>query len=1311
MSLLCRTFACLFFFVLVSDYSWAQLADTTTYKLDWQNYKVFNIDGKEKGIISFYKAAHTPRSHYLPLYSLTVRNSHVSSVEVKDGQWVELTAAENAHLSNDLREHINPQPFINNGWAGKSPSSTLSFIPLRRNLASGTVEKLIRFRLEIVTLNAIYPQSSNATSRRVNQARLGDAGSVLSQGEWYKLGFPSSGIYKIDYTYLRTMGINPDSIDPRRIQLWTNGGGMLPELIDSSLSVQPTDLAETPLFVSGENDGKFDPLDYVLFYVKGPNTWRKSDKGQFYEPINHLYSAYSYCFLTVASTAGKRIKNSLPTTALPEATFSSYSSRFVYERDLINLLASGRRWYGEEFDDRLDQTFTIPSTGILPGRQVYIQSSLMNKSTDTRSSSFQASLNGSFVNTYNLEGSGVGNEAQVGFQLTFLDSISSDFVANTKNLLLNYRYSKSSGGLGTGYLDYFSLNFEESLTVKSNPMDFRHIASQNYNTVGYTLEKGIANEPLLIWDISDLSNIYQIEAQVAGGSTSFIADSKGIVREYITFFGNKFPNPSTQVSIPNQNLAATSVPNLLIVTYPLFKAQAEKLAELRRRHDKMDVVVATTEEVYNEFSSGAQDLVAIRNFAKMYHNRENPNHNTDSEKLKFKYLLLFGDASYDYKNILGYSTPSSYVPIYESEVSLLPLYTYSSDDYVGMLSPGEGIWEDNAMHSMDIGVGRLPVKTQSEAESVVNKLIAYSTSTTSLGSWRHNLTYVCDNMETAPEIAFIQNAEELSSQVEEEASEYNIKKIYVGAYQKEISPSGVTAPGATRDINTYLNTEGSLLINYIGHGGYNQWASENILNIPQIQALTNFNKLAFFVTATCNFGQYDNPRIISGGEILLLEPQGGAIGLLTTTRAVFQHTNEQLNDAFHRSVFVRDSLRKHIRMGDVLRLTKNNSLSTGTFTRNFGLLGDPSMMLAYPKDTIVITKINDRPYFTVSDTLKAKSKVTISGEIRNSYGVKKQDFNGVVNVLVYDKKTSTKTVDQYGSLPIIPFQVLETKIFDGLASVKNGEFSFTLVIPRNINYNVGFGKISLYANSENGNMDDAGLGENGIFVGGSDTSTQFDNTPPVVKLFMNDESFVSGGFTNDHPVFLVKLYDEQGISSVGSTGRSITATLNNEVKSDVVLDSYYKTDRDTYKSGTVRYQLSNLKEGANTIKVKAFDTDTNSATANLDFVVATTKDLALKNILNYPNPFTTNTAFHFDHNRPGDNLDVMIQVFTVAGRLVKTLNTYALGGQTHFSELHWDGKDDYGDEIGRGVYVYKVSVRAQSDGSKIEEYQKLVILN
>ena len=1261
--------------------SYSQTTDTTTYQLNWYSHTPVLVEGTKQQVISFEGASHNPEKGYLPVFSTIFNDLYILSAELRDEKWLEVGKLDEKYLIRIDSVKSEIDLWISNGIARKHHVANVNIVPFRRN-SSGQIEKLISFRLKLETGSAPVSLKPNAQFRQMSTS------SVLATGDWYKMAFDKSGVYKIDYAFLENMGLRPSQINPQNIQIWSNGGGMLPELCSEE---RPIDLSQVNISVVGAEDGSFDKDDYIILYVQGPNVWTKESSEPFYRPKNHLYSKFSYYFLTIGTAAGNRI--TIADVGNPEGKILTSHRREVHEIDSYNFLSSGRRWYGEEFIDVLSRNFNIRSTGVVNGSTLYLQSSLMNKSPDNYSSSFVGTINGIPINTWPISGSGSGSTyIRLGWDHDVLDSISTNGITGATSLNLNYTYRRSVTGKGVGFLNYYAVNFEEKLIYEEGALPFRNVNSINFGTqwFEYVISKR-AEVNLKVWNITSVNDIVEMKVADLGSSCSFTSQAKNIIKEYVAFSNLDFLKPISAEKIENQSIRSASTPNLLIVTHPLFKEQALRLADFRTSNDGIEVLVVTTEEVYNEFSSGAQDLVAIRDCARMFY-KKNPD--------KFQNLLLFGDASYDYRNLANNAQATSLVPVYESEESMDPIYSYSSDDYVGLLDDNEGTWDKNDL--LDIGIGRIPVNTPQEAEGVVSKLIRYATDLSNLGEWRQKATYIADS---GDEDVFLQNADKLAGVVSNNYPAFNVDKVYVAAYPKENLPSVTKAPGANADIQKAFN-EGALVMNYIGHGGELQLSAKDILNTADIQALSN-TKYPFIVTATCDFGRYDAPSIVSGGELLFIHQNGGAIGLLTTTRPVFQFSNEKLNDAFHQSIF-----ENQYTLGEVQMRTKNLSINTGPINRNFALLGDPSMKLALPAESVSITKVNGLDFVPYRDTLKAQSKMTISGEVRTRTGAKMADFNGVVNIIAYDKSITVNCYDD----PNVTFKVQNKKIFNGSATVKNGEFTSTFIVSKDINYNVDLGRISLYASKEDGSKIDAGGYNNTIYVGSSEKNVPVDNTPPIVKVYLNDESFVQQGVTNENPLLIVKLFDESGISAVGGIGGSITATITHENSKpeEIILDSYYKSDRDSYQSGTINYRLSNQKEGFNSVKINAFDASKNGLgkeSGIVEFNVVKNEKLVLNKILNYPNPFTTSTMFHFDHNRAGDDLEVLLQVFTVTGKLIKTISSYESSALTHVSGLHWDGKDDFGDNIGRGVYVYKLSVKALSDGAKKEEYQKLVILN
>ena len=734
----------------------------------------------------------------------------------------------------------------------------------------------------------------------------------------------------------------------------------------------------------------------------------------------------------------------------------------------------------------------------------------------------------------------------------------------------------------------------------------------------------------------------------------------------------------------------------MIITHPYFVSSANKLAAHRRSNDGLSVQIISVTDIYNEFSSGNQDITAIRDFIKMIYDKNAGG--ADS----LEYVLLFGDCSYDYKNKIAPNT--NFVPIYESINSLHPVNSFSSDDYFGFMDESEGLWGESPSENyyIDLGIGRIPCNTLEQAEAVVKKIISYSNKSVTYNPWKNNIAFIADAGDSNLHLS---QADQLANNLEAINPSINISKIYLDAFPFKTAPDGVSAPDCNKAINEAVEG-GSLLINYTGHGGVAQLSVKRVITIPQITSWKNPDKLPLFVTATCEFGTYDDPQFESAGEQILLTPYGGGVGIVTTTRPVYSNSNFALNSAFYSVIFTKKN-GKYPRLGNAIIHTKNNALYD-VVNRNYALLGDPSMRLDYPENNIVLTSINNANI--ASDTLNALEKVTFKGQVNDNNNAKISTFNGTIYVTVYDKKSNIKTLGQDGSIAT-SVKALNSIIYTGQATVTNGDFSFSFVVPKDISYQIDYGKISLYAKETNLNSDAAGYNKQ-ILIGGSSKNAKADNTPPLIKLFMNDESFVNGGTTNYTPKLIALISDSNGINITGSgIGHELSGVLNNNDKDVIVLNKYYSSKKDDYTAGRVDYQLNLAKPGQQTIRVKAWDTYNNSSEATLDFVVASDEKLALSHVLNYPNPFSSNTNFHFDHNRAGEDLSVQVQVFTTSGKLVKTLQTEAVISKSHFSELNWDGKDDYGDNIGKGVYVYKVSVRSKRDNSQFHTYEKLVILN
>jgi hypothetical protein len=1238
-----------------------------------------------------FQGAYLLPGEQLPYFSLYLPEGGVQGFTFQNPEYLPFSGEDSRLVSSiNISTEITVQ--LTEATENKRRVTLVAFIPIRRNPQTGQVEKLVRFGYQYYTESSRAVEDTSPKRNPEQTLRQRAPASVLAAGEWYKIGVTSTGIHKIDRAALQAIGINPQNVDPRRIRIFGNATGMLPQ---KNRDFRPDDLVENAIYVEGEADGSFHPEDYILFFAQGPHTWtRNSQRPEKFAHHFNLYTDTAYYFITVGQSNGKRVTTETAPSGAVQ-TISSYDERWFHEQDLQNMVQSGREWYGEKFDAFIrTRTIAFPASDLVPGSQIIVTSFVMGNSPAPNS--FGVKLNDRDLGVQQISGRGSFDYHPMGVNSLAIFELPLSNLSYSNELRVGLTFNQGTSQTATGHLNYLEIQAERILRIFGNQTIFRSLRSLSAPVSQFSI--GGAGPGIRVWDVTDPRRALQQEVTVISNIATFTA-STDTLREFVAFTGSNFPAPVAAGKVANQNLHRLNLNgnlDLVILTNPLFRTEANRLAEHRRNHTNMEVEVVTTHQVFNEFSSGSQDVTAIRDFMKMLFDRSKKG---ADEPI---YLLILGDASYDFKNRIPNNT--NFVPVYQSRRSLDPVLSYSSEDYFGFLDDDEGFWDEESFrdpHLLDIGIGRLPAQTAADAATMVQKIIQYD-NPSSFGKWRNRLTFVADDGDFNEHL---NDAENLVKILENRQPHYNVNKVYLDMYRQEAVPSGQRSPDTNAAIDKAVE-QGSLLINYTGHGGETGWASEQIVTIPQVRNWKNADRLTFMLTATCEFGRYDDPRRNSGAEYALLNPQGGAVGLLTTTRPVYSNGNRLLNTTFIDNMF-RPINNRMPRLGDLMQVTKNKSFS-GVNNRNFSLLGDPSQTLAYPELRAIVQNINGRIVGGgETDTIRALSKVVLEGAITDLGGVVQNSFNGQLQVSVFEKPMLLNTLGNEN--PVKQILVRENLIYDGLASIGNGLFSVTFVVPKDISYNFGFGKISLYANNQ---TTDAHGSSQDVVIGGFASEAEVDNTPPRINLFMDDESFVFGGITASNSTLIAKLFDESGINTSGiGIGHEITAILDGNKDNLIVLNEYYTADVDSYQSGRVRFLFKDLSNGPHNIKVKAWDTHNNSAEEEVEFIVANKETISLEHVLNYPNPFSTSTTFHFDHNRSGEDLEILIQVFTVSGRLVKTLHAVAPGSKAHIGDIHWDGKDDFNDTLAKGVYVYKVSIRSQRDGSKANKFEKLVILN
>ena len=1110
--------------------------------------------------------------------------------------------------------------------------------------------------------------------------------SVLAKGNWYKISVPAEGVYKIDVAFLSSLGLNTQSISSASIRLYGNGGGMLPE---SNAVRRYDDLQENAIMIMDGGDGLFNGSDYLLFYSQGPHTWNKDSLNKTFTYQTNLYSSEFYYYLTIGGP-GKRISTGNALSSNFQVT--SFDERIAHEIESVNFLRSGKQWYGEEFGhtpgSTLNRAFSFHLPALVNGSDLRLNTSVAARSVGAPAN-FDIRLNGQ-SNTVAI--AAVSGNYLEAFAVEATTSLTS--IATQDNVTVNYTFIPAAFN-AQGWLNWFTLSGRRRLNMQGlSQQSFRDWQSMAAGNIAeFRLENVLPNAQ--VWDVTDPLNPVRMFLQGSGSAASF-SNHASSLREYIYIDGVFFPSPQRIGTVANQNLHAPVVVDYLIISPAAFRSEANRLAAFHRQRNALKCVVTTTEEIFNELSSGVADPAAIRDYVKMYYDRAG-----NDSTLRPKYLLLFGDASFDYKARVTNNT--NLVPAFESTNSLDPLGTYTTDDFFALLDDADDINLTSPPALLDLGVGRIPASTVAEAKNSVDKLVHYH-SPAALGSWRNQLTLVADDEDANLHL----NDAELFSTTSSANPVINQNKIYLDAYRQESGSGGSRYPEVNKAIANQM-TAGNLVWNYTGHGGSSRLAEEAVLDQEILRLVENKNKLPLMITATCDFAPYDDPANKSIGEQLLLANDKGAIALTTTTRLVFAFSNRVINNNFLSFALTPDSLGSHLRLGDIMRRTKNHTYNASgdvINNRKFTLLGDPAMKLAFPAGRIAITRINGQT-LPSADTISALEKVTIDGVITGVNGSTLTGFNGTVYTTIFDKPQPVSTLANDAGSIKTTFQQQTNQVFKGKASVVNGAFTFSFIVPKDINYQVGDGRVSLYA--ENGTSDATGV-FNQLKIGGSGNVALTDNEGPLIKPYLNDEKFVQGGLVNEQPVLLVKLADSSGINTSGTgIGHDLTAILDNDDKNVLVLNEFYEADLDDYTKGTVRYPLPTLEPGNHTLKVKAWDVANNSSETVLDFVVAKKEALQLTRVLNYPNPFTTHTSFWFEHNQPPGSLKVLIQIFSVSGKLVHQIQKVVDADGNRVTGIDWDGTDSYGQKLARGVYIYKIRVTG-GDGNHAEKMEKIYIL-
>ena len=1098
--------------------------------------------------------------------------------------------------------------------------------------------------------------------------------SVLNSGKWVKIQVAEDGIYKLTAADLKKMGFS--NLD--KVAVYGYGGWPLDEDFSTTYI---DDVPEVAVWRGA---------DYLLFYGKGPRKWEYSFSDKSFIHTNNPYSNYGYYFVTEKETAGRTMEKaaSAAGATLQVTTFDDY---VLHEEELVSVNSSGRELYGESFTSTLSRDFTISVPGI---------------TNDEGKATLSFISRGNGTITMNVDGNALisgsvsvpSDEYEVARELYRERAWTADKGETVK---VNIGYSTT--GHKNVHLNYFRLQMKRQLKVYDNYTFFRSLSARG-NASRFVIQG--ADASTLVFDVTDGVNPQQMETSLNGTELSFSIPASASLREFVVVKPSQIKAPVTVGEVANQNLHALPQQDMIIIAQPNFTTQAERLAEAHRTKDNLTVRVVTPESIYNEFSSGTPDATAYRRFMKMFYDRQT------SEADAPKYLLLFGDGSFDNRKLTSAWKSvdmSNMLLTYQTEESLNQ-YSYVVDDYFGFLDDannGEEIYEQK----VDIGIGRFPVRTVAQATNAVDKVISYIENKNT-GAWKNNLCFMADDGNNADRftIGHMEEADSLADHLNRDHPELMIHKLYYDAYKKDKTAGSY--PDVRANLQKLLK-DGLLLFNYTGHGGTTALSDEKVVTQTDIAQYT-YPCLPVWVTATCDFTRFDNVET-SAGEDVFLNAKSGGIALFTTVRVAYRPYNAYIDSHLLHNLFSRVNGRKRS-LGDAMKAMKRSLVASGSYNTNrvkmgFCLIGDPAVKLAYPEYGMKVTAINGQPVGETPVSFKALEKITVEGEVLDVSGQLATDFTGIVNPTVKDSKmtvTCLKNNNQDDS-PAFTFTDYPNTIFIGNDSVRNGKFSFTFTVPKDISYSNLQGKMNLYAvDTESGN-EAQGNFDNFIVGGTSDTAETDTIGPEIRALYLNDTTFVDGGQVNTTPYFVAELWDKSGVNITGSSvGHDMMLVIDESTVLSYNLNSYYELLPGEEGTGIVKFPIPALEPGKHTAEFWVWDILNNSTVRTFTFEVVEGLKPFLFDVIATPGIAREQVTFHLMHNRPESRMRVGIMVYDLAGRQLWKHEESGTSGLFENYTVSWDLTSG-GVRMRPGVYIYRAAI--STDNSKdATKARKFIIL-
>lgn len=1245
-----------FIYLILAFVSIITIAQNHEIEQDFTWLSSIEIDNYEERPLQFKEYTGWNEASQLPHYSVQIPINTVFDVDSIDLSYTTKSSPiSNKNETDYLFLHRKKDtPLLRKQviTINKENYLKITLTPIEYDSFSNQYNKINHVKINIHVPNT--PIGSTLKSKQAIRTQ-----SILANGKWVKIKILESGIHKIPYSLLTAWGFST----PSKVNVFGNGGNMLPK---ANNAPRLDDLSENAIM-------HFN--DAIYFYAQGATSWTYNSERAMFVHRLHDYTDESFYFLSEDNGIGKRVELSTKTSPTFTNETDQFDSYQFHEFNNQNLLKSGCEWYGLRFDAGQERDYSFEFKNLVTNKPVKILTDIIGRSNTENY--FFTYINNSTVENQKITVAPVDYKT---YTKNFANegSALSEFLSNSGLITVKMRYS-ATGSASSGWMNYICLNAKEKL-ILNDQLSFRNIETTGPGlSTRFNIKNATSNSRL--WDVSNHTTPKSINIESFNSKKGFTYQTDEL-HEFVAFNTNaSLPQPEFESSLSNQNLHDASVPDMLIISHPLFKDEAQRLAQIHSDHSGLECLIVEPEQIYNEFSSGSPDISGIRDFVRHLYLKND----------RLKYLLLFGDGSYDNKTYDDKNT--NFILTYQSENSLNISETYTSDDFFGCLDNNEG--NDILNNGLDIGIGRLPVSSLEHAQTVVDKIDNYLNKREA-GTWKTNITFVADDNQNNENNIHIRDADALSKMVYEQHPDFDHNKIYLDAYPKVITSTGGRYPEVNKAIKEQLEN-GTLIFNYTGHGNEKTLADEQILTIDAIQQLSNKNKLPIFVTATCEFSRYDEYHVITAGEWVLLSPNGGGVGLFTTTRIAWSSYNSEINKSFYRYIFNKSEAGDKLRLGDVIKATKNNTSNTVN-KLNFTLLGDPAITLQYPNNTVLTTHVNGEENEALRKPLNAGKLAEVKGEVQPSNA-----NSQTLHIKVFDKPIKVKTRGNGGYTPF-EYELYANRIFEGTVDVSNNHFLTNFMVPSDVRLNVDRGRISYYAFDNEGN--EAFGADNSVLIGGVSDEASEDKQGPDIKLWLNSSSFVDGDIAGSQPILMAQLEDESGINIGGiGIGHDISLVIDGDRSSPINLNSYYLSDKNTFKSGTLQYQLPQLETGKHTLEVKAWDNLNNSSTRSIQFRVHLDGTLEITNIHVYPNPIEPNETvkIYFEHDAPNLLLEITGSIYNISGRLIERFEITQPAIGTSITPIEWSPN-----ALRKGVYIIHCEIR--SSENQIGKFSKKILI-